>query len=83
MSDTPRADLDLHWIEAHGLRMNHQYVSYALAQALERELNEARELLSYVLYDAAKKGLVERYTISHIKDYLKKGKERNERHTND
>jgi len=45
MSDTPRADLDLHWIEAHGLRLNQQYVSYALAQDLERELNEAKELL--------------------------------------
>ena len=45
MSDTPRADLDLHWIEAHGLRMNHKYVSYVLAQDLESQLNEARKLL--------------------------------------
>jgi hypothetical protein len=45
MSNTPRADLDLHWIEAHGLRMNHKYVSYVLAQDLESQLNEARKLI--------------------------------------
>jgi hypothetical protein len=46
MSKTPRTDLDLHWIEAHGLRLNHKYVSYVLAQDLERQLNEAYYIIS-------------------------------------
>ena len=45
VSYTPRTDLDVHWIEAHGLRLNHQYVSAALSRELERELNEAKETI--------------------------------------
>jgi len=73
MSDTPRADLDLHWIEAHGLRLNQQYVSYALAQDLERELNEAKELLK-AWSDTAMSG--EQLLLEMVTDkFLEKGTE--------
>jgi len=73
MSDTPRADLDLHWIEAHGLRMNHKYVSYALAQDLERQLNDAKELLE-AWCDTAMSG--EQLLLEMVTDkFLEKGTE--------
>jgi len=75
MSDTPRADLDLHWIEAHGLRLNHKYVSYALAQALERELNEAKDIMKRVHEYNGFHGRETEKAMDDLEKYLEKGEE--------